>query len=31
LSGLNISKEMQIHFTYLEIGSASYKQKDLCN
>jgi hypothetical protein len=31
LSGLNLSKEMQIHFTYLEIGSTFYKQKDLCN
>ena len=28
LSGLI---EKQIHFTYLEVGSAFYKQKDLCN
>lgn len=29
LTGLSLLNEMQIHFTYLEIGSASYKQKEL--
>ena len=30
LNGLKLNNEMQLHFTYLEIGSSIYREKDLC-